>query len=336
MWKPLPAILPSKERKPVQDWLVRLRFTGPAHFGEAGIGQETANVTLRSDSLYSAIWSVWARYGLEPGLSHLLDVSPFRVSSAFLFDGSTHYLPRPSLPVTGLEQRGKLIKQTRYLPLPLFRAWAGGAPVDADALEKANDRYEHLSRFTLRPRVALDRVSQRSVLYQVAQVTFAEGAGLWFLVRLGATEWLAPLQQAIEVLGQDGLGGRRSAGYGSFVPEWVDVTADPEWQALLGDGSEQGPHCLLSLCNPAPEELPALLDGAAYEVIERQGWAASGRAVQAPRLPVRMLTEGSVLAARPRGRVLNVSPPGFAEAAGHPVLRSGLALAVPVGRGETL
>lgn len=321
----------------MQDWLVRMSFPGPAHFGEAGIGQETTNVTVRSDSLYSAIWSVWARYGLDHGIDWLMErflgpTPPFRLSSSFVFDQDTYYLPRPALPKAGLEQHGKTVKQTRYLPLDMFRAWAADGPVSHEQLKEANDRYDELYKITVRPRVALDRVSQRSNLFQMAQVSFAPGAGLWFLVRLHDPDLLRPLKQALAILGEDGLGGRRTAGSGYFTPSWDEVTATDDWQAILRDDAGTGPCCLLSLCNPRTEELPTLLDGAAYEVVERRGWAASGPGAQAPRRAVRMLTEGSVLARQPLGQVLDVTPPGFTEVAGHPVYRSGLALAVPVRR----
>lgn len=323
----------------MQHWLVRLWFAGPIHFGEAGIGDETTNVTLRSDSLYSAIWSIWGRYGLQPAIDDLLarftgeGEAPFLLSSTFLFEGDTYYLPRPSLPAQGLEQHGKIVKQTRCVPLALFRAWTSGLPVDPEALEKANQRVDELYARNLRPRVHLDRVSERAQLYQVAQVTFAEGAGLWFLIRVRDAGVLAPLRQAVALLGEDGLGGRRSAGYGCFRPEWEDVTAHSDWRALFGDNEADGPHCLLSVCNPEPPELPGLLTDASYEVVERTGWASSGDGrAQAPRLPVRMLAEGSVLSGRPRGRVVDVTPPAFLELAGHRIYRSGLALAVPVRR----
>jgi len=324
----------------VKHWLVRLQFRGPAHFGEAGIGQERTNATVRSDTLYSAIWSIWARYGLLPAIGELLgrfwgpDV-PFRLSSAFLYDRETYYLPRPSLPPPpGLEQEGKLVKKTRNLPLPLFVAWVTGARIDPVALKEARGRYGQLYHVNLRPRVQLDRETQRSELYQVAQVTFREGAGLWFLVALADDSLLLPLQHALELLGQDGLGGRRSGGYGAFAPSWVEPASDRLWKSLLGSAEADSPCCLLSLCNPAPDELPALLDGARYELVDRQGWAASGNKLQAPRKPVRMLAEGSVLGHQPHGRVVDVTPPGFAEMAGHSIYRSGLALAVPVRREE--
>lgn len=322
----------------MQEWLVRLTFKGPVHFGQAGIGDETTNVTLRSDSLYSAIWSTWSRYRLQPDIGDLLarfsagGQPPFLLSSSFLFDGDVYYLPRPSMPAQGLEQAGKIVKQTRYLPLPLFRAWTRGEPVDSEVLKEANLRLGDLHVRSLRPRVQLDRETNRAELYQVAQVVFAEGAGLWFLVRLYDETLLAPLRHAVALLGEDGLGGRRTAGYGSFTAEWRNAAEIPEWQSVLAGREPGAPHCLLSLCNPAPGELPDLLTDAAYEVVDRIGWASSAGGLQAPRRPVRMLAEGSVVSCCPRGRVVDVTPPGFAELAGHAVYRSGLALAVPVRR----
>lgn len=323
--------------------LVRLTFYGPAHFGEDGIGQEATHTAVRSDTLYSAIWSVWARHGLHPDIDGLLSrfvggEPPFRLSSAFLYCGAEVYLPRPALPALGLEPGSKILKQARLVPVDLFADWVAGRPLAVQNLERAVKNQQGACTVQVRPRVELDRATHRSELYGVGLVAFVRGgdgaAGLWFLVYLAEPALLQPLRQAVALLGENGLGGERSSGMGAFTAEWAEVTAEPPWRDLLTGGDPGGPHCLLSLCNPDPSELPGLVSGAQYDLVERRGWSQAGDGLQGYRLAVPMLTEGSVVSRLPRGRVLDVSPPGWRERAGHAIYRSGLALAVPVGRGQ--
>lgn len=311
---------------------VRLTFAGPAHFGVEGIGQEKTAVTVRSDTLYSAIWSVWAAYGLRPDIAELLDAfasgaPPFRLSSAFIYDKEACYWPRPHLRAEGLEQDWKLDKAAQFLPTDLFRDRLQGRPTDAKALQEAWKRYVGSHEKVLRPRVELDRMNNRSSIYNTQEVSFAKGAGLWFLVQIARPDLLAPLQQAVALLGEDGLGGERSTGSGAFTADWEE---DSQINELMGGGTAHVPHCLISLYNPAEGELPALLADAVGEVIERRGWAQSGNRAQFLRLPVKMLAEGAILPACPAGRVVDVTPEGWGDVAGHRVYRSGLAMAVPM------
>ena len=84
---------------------------------------------------------------------------------------------------------------------------------------------------------------------------------------------------------------------------------------------------LLSLFHPAESEQIDWSRGR-YEVTSRSGRTESNAGWGAPKKNTRLVAEGSVLISdfAPRGATVDVAPEGFA----HPVLRNGIAFALPV------
>lgn len=179
------------------------------------------------------------------------------------------------------------------------------------------------------PHVALDRVSSASEIFHVGDVHFAQGCGPYVLVRFLADEaaWWPRLLAAFRVMGDEGLGGRRSTGRGQFDLE-VEEISIPE-----GDGDRA---VLLSLLNPrsSDETLRLLPDEpwVAYSLITRRGWVYSDQARNLWRKRVTMLAEGSVVARpadeRPPGRLVSVLKEG--DKVPHNVYRYGYGFLVPL------
>jgi CRISPR-associated protein Csm4 len=178
------------------------------------------------------------------------------------------------------------------------------------------------------PHVTSDRISSASEIFHVGDVRFAEGCGPCVLVRFLADEtaWRPRLLAAFRVMGDEGLGGRRSTGRGQFELKVEDVTI-PE-----SDGDRA---VLLSLLNPTSDETPRLLRDepwVAYSLITRRGWVYSDQARNLWRKRVTMLAEGSVVARpadeRPPGRLVPVLEEGGAVP--HNVYRYGYGFLVPL------
>jgi CRISPR-associated protein Csm4 len=180
------------------------------------------------------------------------------------------------------------------------------------------------------PRVTVDRLASASEIFHTGRVRFAPGCGLWF-----GTEWRRPeeqiegaalsyqeaFQRTLFLLGEDGLGGERSVGYGVFKVANDHTLALPASQ-------EGAPLLLLSRYHPREEDLPQTLVGetAAYTLVPKGGWVQSWDGPAKRRKRIWLLAEGSVIepqGAGPWGDVVDVRPAsGFA----HPVWRYGLAL----------
>lgn len=191
------------------------------------------------------------------------------------------------------------------------------------------------------PRVTVGRISASSNLFHAGRVVFSRDCGLWFGI-----QWLKPdtqvdayhtsaqaLDQALQMLQDDGLGGERSTGYGTFSAQALaplDLPYEPLGGKLV---------YLLSRYHPAEHELPAALapeQGVAYQLTAIAGWLRSLEGPAQRRKRVFFVSEGSLViqtSSRPPGTVVNVKPTYGNDAdlynrIEHPVYRNGLGLAL--------
>lgn len=299
---------------------------------------------------------------------------PLLHSSIFPRLGDVPLLPRPSLPLDMLdgklsERIGKGFKRLRYLSPALFMAVCTNQPItepplimqdgkvwititeaetlpepwkrkpnESDVAWQARLQETRIWSIASIPRVTVDRVTSASAYYEVGRVTYASGAGLALLVRFNDPATKPYFELLLTLLGESGLGGRRSSGYGAFA--YTSGTLPPYSLASVGRRA-----VLLSRYIPNTGELQALTsESAAYQLVNVGGWLYSVGHPAQRRQRVRMVTEGSVLdvsRVAVRGEIVDVRPnyaksthehPVFGCGIGtsHPVYRSGLALTVPI------
>ena len=187
-------------------------------------------------------------------------------------------------------------------------------PVEARSRQRVFD-------FQTNPHVTVDRINQRSDLFQSEHALFAAGCGLWF----GAAGGAELLELALSALGEAGLGGERSTGRGGFT--WQKMDEGPDFQ------DPQECACLLSRWHPREEEIPLLqADGSAYRLDAVGGWLKTpDKAAAQRRKMLWLVAEGSLIAGNPRGDARDVRPQYDSRAGErirHPVYRPGFALAV--------
>lgn len=340
--------------------LVKLNFgRSPAHFGELGIGIEETSDRVRSDALFSAWVSVYARLFGKNAVEELLQrfpsekhpqlIPPLRISSTFIYrqenEHTIYYLPRPlkfpiNYPNEDLEFF-KNYKKLNYLPLEVWQRWYQGEgfiggdveELKAETKGKSNGHLRQLGTFDYKkafeidqiPKIAVDRVTRATNLYYTGFVQFRSDknpSGLYFLLQLSpeGDKLADQLKAALHLLGEEGLGGERSSGAGRFKIEWLEL---PEtWQSIV-DFSTGNYHILMSLFWDIPIKIE-FLDNASYEIQERGGWIAEN---QLRRKMVRMFSEGSVFLLPPEGKLVDVTPQTFKK---HRIYRSGISLSLPI------
>lgn len=190
------------------------------------------------------------------------------------------------------------------------------------------------------PRVTVDRIASASNIFHAGRVRFASGCGLWFGVEWRAIQpskegvvYPDVLLQLLAMLGDDGIGGERTAGYGVFRYEESELLTLPE-------AHPGGLMLLLSRYHPRVEELPGALNdkGPAYTLTSVAGWLRSWDGAAQRRKRLWLVDEGSFVRAvgeGPWGNVMDVCPDYNAQGGKlpHHVWRYGLALAVGLKEG---
>jgi CRISPR type III-A-associated RAMP protein Csm4 len=349
--------------------LIRLRPRGPWRYGPGEGGHDRVDTLYRSDRLYSAVTIAMKRLGI---LDDWLDATARNANPAvaftslFPFQGDTLFAPPPSTlwpPPSELLTTPSAVflakirwNAAKFVPVSLIESMLMGQNVLADqwipdpetACLLRRDR-PSTSPFhvVVKTQGAVDRVSSSAVhVHAAACVEFEAGAGLWGLARYADEEargqWDGRVQAAFRLLGDTGFGGKRSSGWGQ--------TESPEFQAgswpgvlmpklarkisrsANADAPESSLYWLLSLYSPSQTDAVNWREGD-YQAVVRGGRIESASGNGTEKKSVRMIAEGSVLAAEsePAGAAVDVAPEGFP----HPVYRAGFAVALKLPVVET-
>jgi len=331
------------------------------HFGLRGLEGEVSGAHCPSDTLFAALIATLA--GLEGTVGVTAFVTPFAngqppflLTSVFPRAGDLSLFPLPHarLELTPQPGQRKLFKKLCYVSPVILRRILNRRPLDdyvgagkkgvflqegqvwiaAEETAKLPEgwngnrlREQKVWDHTPVDRVAVDRVSSASNVYRIGRTVYASECGLWFGVQWPGdpdAAWQTQLETLLAHLGDTGLGGERSVGYGQFT--YCRATGGLDLPAA----TPGAPALTLSRYLPAADELPTALRGAAsYRLEAVPGWLnAPGQRAQR-RKQVRMLVEGAVfqpVGPRPWGRLADARPVGW-EA--HPIWRYGYAC--PVG-----
>lgn len=336
--------------------LVRLHPAGPWRFGAVSGERDRLDGLYRSDTLFSAVTLAMAELGLlEAWLeaTALAATPQVRLTSCFPWQEDILFVtpPRSHWPAAAVKLR---TKGAVFIPVSLVGELLEGAPFQEDhwvvdgwsrCLLAANRAAPTGGPFreSVRAFAAVDRQDPARILpHRAACVEFAPNAGLWCFAAFSdaeaQTRWSVPLEGAFRLLADSGFGGRRSIGWGrasaveimpKSLAELLFGARPPAQRAEETAGDGPTLYWLLSLYAPAPEDGVDWTQGA-YTVLTRGGRVESPQAIGPVKKLVRMVEEGSVIAAAspPGGSARNVAPDGFP----HPVYRYGRPVAWPMGR----
>ena len=321
-------------------FLALLRPTGPWRLGSHTGARDHVDRIGHSDTLFAAVTGAMQRLDrLEEWLEATASAS-VRISSAFPFQGKTLFVapPRslwPPAPSARVRWRG-----ARLVPVSVVADLLAEKPLDetrwrvdgaSECLIPVDRPGPGPTRIAQRSAAAVDRLSGNTEPHTTACLEFAPGAGMWLAVSFADDEaklrWTEPMKAALRLLADTGIGGERSRGWGRFeAPEFREGTF-PELLVPAPSVEHEPAWWLLSLYHPAESDAVDWSAGR-YDVTVRSGRVESNAGWGAPKSATRMVCEGSVLLADfpPRGMTPNVAPEGFA----HPVLRNGLAFALPI------
>lgn len=332
-----------------------LDFDTPLHVGMEGIGQESVEITVRSDTLWGAIVQSWLLlYDEQP--EKICVRSSFRVSSCFPVVAGNIFLPLPVGTLDPLIQteknfsRIKKIKKIGYLSYHLFCRVLQGEPLTTEDLEmtfscwpplydeKGNEsaqanslinddkRQKGCFKTSQRPRLEIDRLyggAREGQYFFCTDQHFTTDSGLFFFAEFDDKQTRLRFEASLRLLADCGLGADRSVGRGIFKFR----------KSIVKFPSISKPErfCLLSLFHPTREEVAGGIlkqKNAAYTVLRRSGQCGAFGVDRYRRADIWMLADGSVLSTRPIGDipcVLRKTGP-----ISHDVYRFGVAMALPM------
>ncbi len=311
---------------------IQLRPTTPWRAGHRAGDRERVDTVYHSDALYSAVTHAMSALGW---LDEWLDAtaraeagSLVRFSSLFPVVNGVRLVPPPKTTWPPAAPGKLYAKAAKLVPLEVaLHGMSDESKWMVDGATECLLPAGTAAPFTvsIRSAAAVDRLTGNVEPHRTACLEFAAGAGWWGLLEIRASEsdqWEARVKSALRLLADSGFGGERSLGWGRAAePEFAD--APSLFPAAQFPASDATALWLLSLYSPHADDA---IDwsGGSYSAIARGGWTDS-RAGAARKKHVRMIEEGSVLAASSlKGRAVNVAPDGFP----HPAYRAGFALAV--------
>ena len=318
--------------------LIRLDPLGPFRFGLPSGARDQTDIVFHSDSLYSAVCAAMQRLGRLPEwleATAVADGSPaVRLTSCFPAFRDLLFVPPPRSHWPPPSSRVRW-KAARLVPLGsvLILARGEALPDERWTVDARSGCLLPVERnvplpppfqVAQRSAAAVDRASHASAeVHTTACLEFAEEAGLWCLAAFeddsARDRWAVALRAAFRLLGDSGIGGERSRGWGRFTCRFEDRDPFSGFSA-----AEAGHWWMLSLFNPGSGDGIDWERGD-YTLAERAGRVENtGLATRS----LRMVEEGSVVAAAsaPVGTARDVAPDGAA----HPVYRAGFAVAVPL------
>ena len=291
----------------------------------------------RSDTLLGSIAWALADLGYDPVETLGLAEEPkVLVSSVFPVWEGTFLFPRPLTPPPKLDwedkkgyEKAKRLKKVKWIKPEQMEGFLRGQPLPADLGEypgekseeedsnngrKEKKRPEPIYSSSERPRVAIPRLGGETNLFYTSVVQLREA---WFGVRLRDPSVERKLVAALELLGELGLGGEATYGFGAFEISKVDFP--------IKEPEEPNFWVSLSLYYPKPSEWKLLRGSSspllAYGVETRKGRVARyGGNVFKP--PILYFSEGSVfplLGTPPFGNHVRVEFPSVP----HPVYIQG-------------
>lgn len=353
------------------EWkLFRLNFgRNFAHFGELGIGMESTNEMVRSDTLFSGWVGAYVRL-FPDRIDELIakfnsgNEPPFRLSSTFIYrkvgEEIIYYLPRPyqrplNFPEDSLEF-AKEYKKLNYLPLSVWQRWYQGegfSEADKQELiarakkeETTDSKLEKAGTFDYGkgfekekvPKIAVDRTTRNTNIYYVQFVRYqweTNGndvnslTGLYFLAYFPEPDFAKTFSAVFNFLGEEGIGGLRSRGAGQFTVTESSIDSNSTWHDVLNFSGGQR-HGLISLFWDNNSDL---ISGDNLKTSSYELLKRSGWIVASPTGSQKRRQSVQMFA---EGSVFPFKPGGkLADVTpdgftDHPVYRSGISVSLPI------
>ena len=296
-------------------YLYKLRFLSPVHFGtsESSRSIESADMTLRADSLFSALSHAALKNNMLDKLISLVNDDKLLFSDTMPYCGDELYIPKPALPavkhVDSDPSERKKMKKLKYIPISMLGKFT--ASLKGEAGFDVNSAKKDFGSSTAVTKAAISG-NEQTKPYSVGAFYFYEDCGIYGIVGYESDESINLVKNLLSILGFEGIGGKTSSGYGKFTVDdeiYLDIPVDNATDVLnsmlKSQNSEQ--YILLTTALPNSNEIESTLENAKYQLVRRSGFAFSDSIVK----PVKKQTQyffaaGSVFDRRFSGDLYDV------------------------------
>ena len=336
--------------------IVKIRFKSKARFGIRNL--ENTFKICHSDTLFSAIFiEIMKLYGINEAkkFKSICENGKIKISSTmpYFFDEFEEdyrlFLPKPIIYINNekdiikvedfnIESLKKILKKIEFLRVSDFM----------DYLKQIKEHNEGNMYYfenriidqTIDIKVNLEK--QPSQIYNIASNVYLNKlendeieidgiAGLYFIIEYEEKKDLEIINNILKSLQYDGLGGKRSIGYGKFQLKNLynldESTYDDEkklYQLIKKSESSQY-KMLISLLSPKKDEIEDFDSNNYYSLIKRGGFVFSNNysTSNMKKKEIYMIEEGSTLTKKYFGDIKNLATNGQ-----HEVYRYGLGMYV--------
>ena len=203
-------------------FLLKLAFDTAVHFGgsDSAVGSQSSALTLRADTIFSALCHTALEVYGEPALEELLvsaDADALRISDAMPWRGDTFYLPKPIAASTSPAELStverKAVKKLAWIPASKFDRYTASLHSGTYPLDELDQSFGQAYEQTKAS--VTDGADAKP--YFVGLYRLHAGCGLYVLCACEGNDQLKMLKELFTLLGLSGIGGRTSAGYGRFL-----------------------------------------------------------------------------------------------------------------------
>lgn len=200
-------------------FLLKLAFDTAVHFGgsDSAVGSQSSALTLRADTIFSALCHTALEVYGEPALEELLvsaDADALRISDAIPWRGDSFYLPKPIAASTSPAELStverKAVKKLAWIPASKFDRYTASLHSGTYPLDELDQSFGQAYEQTKAS--VTDGADAKP--YFVGLYRLHAGCGLYVLCACEGNDQLKMLKELFTLLGLSGIGGRTSAGYG--------------------------------------------------------------------------------------------------------------------------
>jgi CRISPR-associated protein Csm4 len=242
--------------------IIKLKFITPVRFGNSSSLESNSQIHICSDTFLSALFVNNLDYGEK--LVNLVEKDKILISDALPYAEDELLIPKPIMnltkekSLTASTTLSKNLKKLSFIPLSSISKYKCGFDNETEINHITNIE-KNIGVYDQRINLQYDEDP-----YYVSNFVFQEKSGLYILIKYDNDEDFEEFKDNVESLGFNGVGGRKSSGFGKFIILEIND--------FLYRKDNSDLKLLLSTFYPNDDELDCLNnEGNTFSLLKRSG-----------------------------------------------------------------